>query len=285
MQIRFGTTTIASTRRVFLINICMHLLMMADLYLVYRFTICDRSNFQYELGNSTFSLRYIIICSPYNAECLCSFPLNRTRDSSDCYHGTYGRYGHIIIQVTFLTSVYLIRELFTLSGKFSRSFVYFIYTVCFLVVIGLSAGFFLNSCFHRILVIFLYFMCIIPGLMGIHDSLSRGICGVAPHRNIMSDTPMTRMERHEDRVRSWQELIWMNLHYLTLFVSEQMLAKPKVLQIRSDRNSLDIVGLFVLGWFAVYAHFLYLNCQINQIIVSCFLYLLKQRYRPQRILL
>lgn len=206
MQIQFGTTNIGDTRRVFLINICMHLLIMADLQFVYQFTICDRPNFEY-VGNSTLSLRHLITCSTYDAECLCSLPLNRTRDSSDCYHKTYGRYGPLIIQLTFLTSIYLIRELFTVSGKLSHSFVYLMYTVCILAAIGLTTASFLDSCFHRKLVTFLHFICIVPGLIGMHDSLSRGICRAAAHGNIISDSSITRAERYKDRIRSRQESV------------------------------------------------------------------------------
>lgn len=207
MQMRFGTTNSASTCRVFLINICMHLLIIADLYFVHQFAVCDRPNFEYELGNSTFSLRHVFTCSPYNAECLCSFSLLRTKPSSNCYHKTYGRYGPVVIQLTFLTSIYLIRELFAFSGKLSRSFMYLMCTICFIIFIGLVIGSFVNSCFHRTYVTLLHLMCIIPGLMGIHDSLSHGLCDVTPRNRIVCDSSPIRIEQHENQVRAWHDIV------------------------------------------------------------------------------
>lgn len=145
-------------------------------------------------------------CPPLYRQCWCSLQTQGAENSNGCSFETCRRYLHPLVLIWFVLQVCILRELFTCVGCWSRVFVYFLYTLAFLIFISMYILIYWSNCFHRYTATILHMTCGFLGAVAIHDLLN-------PRARVISsqyDTSRVnrhRIRRNERQAQAWHELL------------------------------------------------------------------------------
>jgi hypothetical protein len=139
----------------------------------------------------------------YN-DCLCSVQSTKTKQLKYCLTDKLLFSSRIFLLVSLVFQIFLIRDLFSFSGKYVRFIVYGLWIISVFIIIIIANGIYRDSCFHRFinrlfcLIDILLFFSVFCDVAYHHDNdrLSHSECTAANDLEKIDNDPI-----------SWQNLV------------------------------------------------------------------------------
>jgi hypothetical protein len=155
MQIKVGSTSNSAVRVALLGGILF--LIIGFLGLEIRIVL-DNSHealLHSSMSNMT-SIKIGIFCGiPYD-DCRCSVQSTKNIHLEYCLTDNFLMISRLHPLVSFVFQIFLIRDLFTFSGKHIRFVVYVLWAISLFIFFIIADGIYRNSCFHRYISLFLH---------------------------------------------------------------------------------------------------------------------------------
>jgi hypothetical protein len=155
MQIKFGTTP-NNAMRAGIIGLTL-LCGFGYGHLVIGYVLDDsyEALLHSSMSNVT-SIKIGISCGiPYD-DCRCSVQSAKNIHLKYCLTDDFLTFSRIFPLVSFALQIFLIRDLFTLSGKHIRSVVYSLWIIATFIFFIIADGIYRDSCFHRYTTVFCF---------------------------------------------------------------------------------------------------------------------------------
>lgn len=209
LQLHLGTTDTASALRVVVFHVLFFAVMFLHIFVQDKQDQCVEITPLFDLNETSISTKDKLKCSsPYFRDCLCSLPFNRTIDPDKCDPTFYGAFCHPVLLLWILVAFLVIRELFTLVGRFSRTIVYIVYMFSLFCFIFLGILFYQDDCFNRFFAISLQMIFIPFGLMALHDTMHIPKHYTDSSRSTFPDTSYRiSLEETRNQVKAWHEIL------------------------------------------------------------------------------
>lgn len=208
MKLQFGTRTKDSASRAIVFHSVAFIAMFAHLFMQPNYAACETSIPNFHVEYKELPWKDILTCySPYFVDCLCSSPLNRTEGSDDCNIEIYRTLCRPFTLLWLLFQIFLVRELFTLVGRFSQIIIRVSHIVSCLTYIYLTIFMYQDDCLHRYVAIFLHFSILVLGPMALRDMLDISRHESTSRRSNHAVIYAILMEQTENQVKSWHELV------------------------------------------------------------------------------
>jgi len=142
---------------------------------------------------------------PYD-NCLCSDLTNKSHTSEKCITNIQLVGSRILPLISFLLQIFLVRELFSLSGDHRRVIIYTLWIVSILIFIGMTISIYWSSCFQVHVSLILFLTGASLWILSWHNAMtnaSRASAFFNLNQVIIAD----RSERTNNANRSWLELL------------------------------------------------------------------------------
>lgn len=215
MKIKFGTTSKNINRAV-----CLSCTVGIVSYLCYfpLLITLDKAHdalLELSMPNATSNDVRSLLCgiSSYD-DCRCSVQASKNVSLKNCLTDNYLLYSRLFPIVSFILQAFLVRDLFTLSGKYTSIVIYGLWIMAVFIFVFIANGIYHSSCFQRIVIPILQTtggILFSTLLMSDIKSYLDMAVSRSNHRNTRNNRTITHNEAFEegthDRLITWKKLL------------------------------------------------------------------------------
>lgn len=209
LQLHLGTTNKPSAIRVIVFHVLYIAIMFLYFFVQSKQDECVKMTPLFDLNETNISTIDNLKCSsPRFIECLCSLPFDRTIDLDKCDPNFYGAFCQPVLLLWLLVAFLVIRELFTLVGRSSRTIVHSVYIFSFFCYVFLGILFYQGNCFHRFFTATLPIIFMPFRLMALHDTqhISRHYTDPSPPTHPDTSYRIC-LAQTRNQVKPWHEIL------------------------------------------------------------------------------
>jgi len=147
----------------------------------------------------------LFYCDLSYDDCLSPVLLNKSDTSKKCITNVQLVVSRILPLISFLLQIFLVRELFSLSGDHHHVVIYALWIASMIIFIGMIVTIYLSSFYHDYITIMLYWTGSLLILLSFHNMIT-GVERLPSSSHGNKIVVIHRSKRNHNLTRAWEEL-------------------------------------------------------------------------------